>query len=119
MVDGAGLGLGTADEGEAGSQGYTWHLLLQIILQTEAILDEDDEGGGLEQGLEQRGEQMVVDRLETHQHHVARGHSAAVIIYEGVRQMETAVAGVDLQTVGEDITIVAVEQKVNFLPTAS
>jgi hypothetical protein len=39
---------------------------------------------------------MVVDRLEAHQHYVARGHGAAAFIDEGMWQMKTAVTRVDL-----------------------
>ena len=115
VVDHAGLGLRRADEGEACCQGNAREHPLHVGLHADAVLDEHHEGGGLEQRRKEVAKQGVVVGLQPYEHHVARRHRARVLIDMGIRQMEVAQVGANLQPVLPDVFVVAVKQEVDFL----
>ena len=103
------LGLGGADEGESGGEGLTGEPCLHVGFEADAVLDEHDEGAGVEQGRQQGWEQRLVGGFQSHEHDVHLGHLAAVGVGVDLRQPEVAVAGEDAESVVADVFVVAME----------
>ena len=109
------LGLRRADESQSGRQPQLWEHLLHVGLHAYAILDEHHHRVGTEQRRQQRSQQMVVHRLEAHQHHIALRHIGSLGIGPHVVEMEIAIAGVNLQPMLTHIFIVTMEEEVHLL----
>ena len=108
-----GTVFGHADESQAGSELHVGEHLLHGSLHAHAVLDEHHQRVGLEQGWQQGREQVLVDRLQAHEHHIAGRHVGRPTIGIDRRQCETPGHGVYLQTVGRHLFVVAVQQKMH------
>ena len=118
VVDDTGFGLGRTDECQSGCQPYLGETLLEVVLQSDAILDEQHKGVGFEQRRQQRVEQLVVHRLQTHNHHVGLRHVGRRLPRMHLRQQEAPVTGINPQAMFHHIVIIPMQQKVYFLSAA-
>ena len=108
-------GLSRADERQSGCQLQVREHLLHVVLHADAVLYEHHECVVMKQRWQQALQQVVVDGLQSYEHHVALRHVLYIIIYIRVLKTERTVAGVHLQSVGLDVVVVAMEQEVHLL----
>ena len=88
VVDAAWLRLGRADEGQSCGELHIGESALHVFLYADAVLYEHHQRLLVEQGREERGKQVVVYRLQAHQHHIGLWHQLRVVVDEGLVQME-------------------------------
>ena len=88
MIDKTGLCLGRTYKGQSSSQLHVGEHLLYIFLDTNAVLDEHYQRFRMEQWWQQRLQFAVVDRFQTHEHHVALRHVLRMLIGIDIIQMK-------------------------------
>ena len=88
--------LAATDKGQASHYLQSGHLCLQVILQSDTVLDEHDSGVAVHDGCQHILQQVIVDGLQSHQYHIGHRHLPRIAIGLHPVEMETAVAGVYL-----------------------
>ena len=116
MIHLSGFCFRTTDKCQSSSQLHLWKHFLHIFFNANAVLNQHHQCILFQQRWQQFWEQVIVHRLQSHQHHITLRHILCAPIGIHILQMETPIAWIHQQSVLLHKIIIPMEKEMHFLP---